>query len=197
MLQMTKFYIDPRTEYRSQQKENSSVLSQRCAARVVLGEPLKPQACGTSLYLQEAETGHAPKPCTLIPRCWSGDAGLGEPVVWRASAFSFSSAAWWWSLFGPRCCSEAGVGSGSREPTAELCPRGTAVGADQAAFAAGFTCWEAAAALLWRRRCLSWAALLKLGGIFIPHIDFKTNQSCCCLATALEWWALTMLQLKS
>lgn len=144
------------------------------------------QACGlTILYLQEAGTGRAPKPCTLILRCWRGDAGVAEPVVWCASAFSCSNATWWWSLFGTRCFSEAGAGSGSKEPTVKLCPWGAAVGADQAATPAGFTCWEAAAVLLQRRSCLSWAGFM-LGGIFIPHIDFKTNQSCCCLATALE-----------
>lgn len=29
------------------------------------------------------------------------------------------------------------------------------------------------------------------GGIFIPHIDYKTKQSNCCLATPLEWWSLS------
>lgn len=41
-----------------------------------------------------------------------------------------------------------------------------------------------------------WAGFM-LGGIFIPHIDFKTKQSCCCLATPLEGQSLTMLQLSN
>lgn len=51
-------------------------------------------------------------------------------------------------------------------------------------------------ALLQRREYFFWAVSV-LGGIFIPHIDFKTKQSSCCLATPLERSSLTILQLSN
>lgn len=41
-----------------------------------------------------------------------------------------------------------------------------------------------------------WAGF-SLGGIFSPHIDFKTKQRNCCLATPLEGRSLTILQLSN
>lgn len=44
---------------------------------------------------------------------------------------------------------------------------------------------DTAPVLLQRREYFFWADSM-LGGIFIPHIDFKTKQSIRCLATTLE-----------
>lgn len=44
---------------------------------------------------------------------------------------------------------------------------------------------DIAPALLQNREYFLWADSV-LGGIFIPHIDYKTKQSSCCLATPLE-----------
>lgn len=55
---------------------------------------------------------------------------------------------------------------------------------------------DTAPALLQRREYFFWAVSV-LGGIFIPHIDFKTKQSSCCLATPLERSSLTILQLSN
>lgn len=44
-------------------------------------------------------------------------------------------------------------------------------------------------------KMMFWAGFM-LGGIFIPHIDFKTKQRSC-LATPLEGQSLTMLQLSN